>query len=202
MRANDPVPVKLRDSDIRVQLNLWLATKFAYDSTTVIYSELTIPRPSSRIDIAVANGALAGFEIKSDVDSLARLPRQISGFTKVFEYLTLVTTMTHLEKSRALLPDCWGILVMDGSRIKTVKRPKLNKGVSGENALYLLTREELFDITKSYDIISPKRSVKRSLINDILDRVPLNGIMQSVRESLKSRPTPICHQSHQMAVDI
>src|SRR5271156_2900941 len=69
--------VGFRDSQIRKPLHYWLVRKFSGHSDTEILHELKMPRPSGRVDMAVINGRLCGFEIKSDFDSLSRLPRQV-----------------------------------------------------------------------------------------------------------------------------
>ena len=51
-----------------------------------------------RIDVAVLNGEMCGYEIKSDRDTLERLPFQIEIYSKEFDKLTLVVGRRH-EKS-------------------------------------------------------------------------------------------------------
>jgi hypothetical protein len=54
---------------------------------------------SARTDIAVINGSLHAFEIKSDSDSLDRLPSQIEAYQGVFEYITLVCGSRLLKRA-------------------------------------------------------------------------------------------------------
>jgi hypothetical protein len=96
----------LRDADIRGHLETWIRSLHS-ETPTVILHELKIPRPSARVDIAVVNGELSAFEIKSDVDSLFRLPRQVLSFDSVFDRVSLVTTEKHLQRARAVIPRWW-----------------------------------------------------------------------------------------------
>lgn len=90
-------PVLLRDLHIRKPLHHWLLAAHADCPDTEILHELKIPRPSARIDIAVVNGEICGFEIKSDVDSLARITRQERAFSAVFDRVSIVITPTSLS---------------------------------------------------------------------------------------------------------
>ena len=73
----------LRDPQIRRPLHYWLQRKFSSHGDTEILHELKMSRPSGRVDVAVINGRLCGFEIKSDFDSLSRLPRQVRAFSAI-----------------------------------------------------------------------------------------------------------------------
>lgn len=181
-------PTVLRDGDIRLQLAAWLETEYAYDTTTVICHELAIPRPSARIDVAVANGVLAAYEIKSDVDSLARLPRQVNSFGHVFERATLVTTSRHIEKAKSFIPAWWGILVINpDDGFKRVKQGRLNTQISRVHTLYLLTRDELISIARSQMVRVSSRDPKNFIVQKLADELRTSQIMYGVREALKAR---------------
>ena len=60
------------------------------DKKVRIIEELGVKHGTARVDIAVVNGIMHGYEIKSDKDTLQRLPRQISTFNPIFDQLTLV----------------------------------------------------------------------------------------------------------------
>lgn len=65
-----------------------------------------------RIDLVVIGASLRGYEIKSDLDSLYRLPRQMEVFEQVFDYCILVVTKRHLAAARAALAPGWGLAVV------------------------------------------------------------------------------------------
>jgi hypothetical protein len=62
----------------------------------VVINEMVISNWSRRADIAVANGRLYGYEIKSDYDTLKRLDGQISTYTQHFDKTTVIVTQKHL----------------------------------------------------------------------------------------------------------
>ena len=51
---------------------------------TLFVNELGLNHGRFRADIAVMNGKLVGYEIKTDQDTLVRLPAQIDGYNEVF----------------------------------------------------------------------------------------------------------------------
>jgi hypothetical protein len=58
----------------------------------VLINELPVANWSRRADIAVANGKLYAFEIKSDFDTLKRLDAQVTTYLDRFDKVTVVTT--------------------------------------------------------------------------------------------------------------
>ncbi|WP_168198409.1 sce7726 family protein [Crassaminicella thermophila] len=78
--------MKIYDPDIReLLLKKFLKTKaFISDPTTKLIHEMDVCFGTSRIDIAVINGKIHGYEIKSEQDTLDRLPAQIESYNKIF----------------------------------------------------------------------------------------------------------------------
>ena len=60
----------MKDIDIREELRNTTPSQFKYDSTTKIVEELGLSEGAFKIDIAVINGSLIGYEIKSEEDTL------------------------------------------------------------------------------------------------------------------------------------
>ena len=77
------------DRDIRKALLESLRSEHAEDPSTLILQELAVCDGSARVDVAVLNGSLAGFEIKSERDSLNRLESQIENYARCFDSLTI-----------------------------------------------------------------------------------------------------------------
>ncbi|MDA8118743.1 MAG: sce7726 family protein, partial [Gammaproteobacteria bacterium] len=72
---------------------------------TVVLDELGICRGEVRVDVAVVNGEIHGYEIKSDRDSLRRLASQVELYSKVLDQATLVAGERHFDAAAALLPE-------------------------------------------------------------------------------------------------
>ncbi len=179
----------LRDSDIRAALHEWLWDAHARDTNTVILHELKIPRPSARVDIAVVNGEICGFEIKSDVDGLARLPRQVKAFSTVFDRVCVVTTRKHVASARKIIPEWWGIISPIGDEQFERVLPSLcNPNRNIVAALHMLSRSELCGILDAHNILRGLKSKPRNrLIDAIVGMLPSEQVLFATRHALKSR---------------
>jgi hypothetical protein len=182
--------VPLRDSDIRAPLHGWLRRCHPDASDTAIIHELKMPRPSARVDIAVVNGQICAFEIKSDVDSLARLPRQIRAFSRVFDHVSVVTTERHLDNAQELVPDWWGLVATAGEPNGfVVRRPSSqNPTRDSVSLIHLLTRQEIKDILVRKGFATGIRTKpRRILVCTAIESFDEEGLRDEVRAALKRR---------------
>ena len=147
----------MRDFEIRQTLKRELAYKYVTEeSNTQIVDELDLAAASVRIDVAVINGHFHGFEIKSGVDTLNRLPDQLLGYQKVFDFITVVTEKKHLKHVREIAPKWVGISLceeIEGElRIKVVRKNKQNKQNKPFYIAKILKKDEIVDICKKTNI--------------------------------------------------
>lgn len=182
----------MRDADIRRILRTTSLEKYISDENSKVVDELHLPVTKSRIDIAVVNGRLHGFEIKSARDTLVRLPHQIEGYSKVFDYLTIVTEEKYYHRLLDFVPDWIGIQVCStksngASVIKTVKKGKLNKSQDGFFIAKLLWRKELLELLSSEDIKHRKKDRTWLLCEALSDNIPVKKLSKLVRQKLKER---------------
>jgi hypothetical protein len=181
----------MRDFDIRKILRDTTLKKFIEDSNSKVVDELNIPITKSRIDIAVVNGHLHGFEIKSARDTLNRLPHQIDGYTKVFDYITVITENKHHEKILKLLPEWVGLQVCiedsTGHKINTIRKPLYNRNKEGFFLAKLLWRKEVENILQDQEIPYQKKSTLWKLCELLGNSVSLTKLSKIVRETLKNR---------------
>lgn len=112
--------MKIYDVDIRkILYSSFLAEKeFIEEADTVIINELDVCAGVSRADIAVVNGKIHGYEIKSKQDNLERLPGQVENYNRVFDTMTIVTYKGHLDKVRNIVPKWWGIKCIDEKKVR------------------------------------------------------------------------------------
>lgn len=101
----------------------------------------------ARADALLVGNRICGFEIKSDVDSLARLPRQVEAYGQVVERAYLVVGERHRAKATALVPEWWHIWVASwrGERVvvRETRRGRLNSTVNPLAVTSFLSREQL-----------------------------------------------------------
>lgn len=100
----------MREIEVRSALVQYLSGIAVGDHNPLVIHELELCQGAARIDVAVIDNALIGYEIKSEQDTLERLPRQIQAYGKSLEFVTLVCGSRHLSKAQELIPSWWGVL--------------------------------------------------------------------------------------------
>lgn len=183
----------MRDSDVRAAVKGWLEVEHARDPHTRIVEEMGIWSGSVRIDIAVINGELHGFELKSERDTLIRLSNQETLYSQVFDRMTLVTAQRHLEKAVDQIPDWWGVTTVsmksdETSQLSNVRPAKLNLSVEPIQLARLLWKSEALEILERRDLSKGFKSKTVEIIAARLAEVlSLKDLSFEVRAALKSR---------------
>lgn len=155
-----------------------------------IFEELGVKHGVSRIDLAVINGIMHGYEIKSDLDTLNRLPDQIDAFSAVFDKLTLVVGKKHLYHAINLLPDWWGVLLAkvdaDGAIVfYSIRKARKNLKQDPRSIAKLLWREEALQILEKRNKAKGIRSEKRAVIYERLaNTISVRSLKEKVRDTL------------------
>lgn len=179
----------VRDIDIRVFLAARLREQFADEPGTLILHELGVSAGICRVDIAVINGQLHGFEIKSEFDTLKRLPSQAMAYNAVFDYMTIVLGATHIEKAKALLPSWWGIITISGQlKMRVLRKARRNSAPSPLEVARLLWRDEALSFLALHNASGGFRSKSRNfLYQHIAENFSFQEISSFVRATLKAR---------------
>src|ERR1700741_2474909 len=153
----------MRDLEIRRRLRSQLEVEFGDDPTTLIIDELGVCCGRVRADMAVVNGELKGFEIKSDRDSLSRLRAQMSDYCKVFDTVSLVVGRKHFAQASELVPGWWGIQIAVGDpasepQIVRFREEEANPEPDPMSIAQLIWRDEAFELLKTHGIHSGLRN--------------------------------------------
>ena len=182
------------DKVIRAALKKDLEKSCGRKKDTKIIEELGITHGDARVDIAVVNGVIHGYELKSDKDTLKRLPGQIEIYNTVLDMVTLVVGKNHLHEAIKIVPDWWGItvakIVDENSAVSLykIREPELNPHQKSEAVAALLWREEalkiLENIGQAHGMQSKTRKVIYEKLAEVLDKKILNKL---VREQLRAR---------------
>ena len=154
------------------------------------YNEFWVPRSHERVDLAVVGARMHGFEIKTERDTLRRLPRQASAYARVMDQCTLVLAEKHLGQAQELLPDWWGIstVTCNGHIVfRSVRAPRANPGVDAETLVRLLWRGEALAALQRLDIDLPVTTHRASLWRELLERCTLAQLRSAVRGALVHR---------------
>jgi hypothetical protein len=186
----------MRDSDVRRAVKDWLGAEYAHDPDSYIVEEMGVWSGTVRIDLAVINGSLSGYELKSDRDTLERLPHQSDIYGHVFDYLHLVVGKRHAEDAEKLLPPWWGIkiAVMSGNGVALLPHREASENPTPNPYLIaeLLSKEEAVAMLDEAGLAKGWRSKPIRLIHERLAaELPLGDLKDRVRVVLKKRPRSV-----------
>lgn len=183
----------MNESDIKNALyQTELAKLRAEDENTRIVEELCILGGKVRVDLAAINGQLHGYEIKSSVDNLERLPRQKNFYQRVFDKITIVADQKHVVKAVKIVPPCWGLIVANegtlGTQLEEIWPARQNFEVDPEALVQLLWRDEALSILKVHGLAGGmQKKSRKSMWKAMLRELDLPTIKSSVRNCLKYR---------------
>ncbi len=192
MTAHYPLLSMLTEPAVRQATLNRINRRWGEMPETLVVEELGTHFGASRIDVAVVNGALWGFEIKSAADRLGRLPGQAEAFSQVFDYVTLVAAGKHLSRSMELVPEWWGVVeacpATSGVRLKELRKPRRNACPNSEAVAGLLWRSELLIALERASADSGVRSADRqTLIRRLAEHLSASDLGVVVREALRAR---------------
>lgn len=181
------------DADVRALLREYLED-LNRDTDTVVLEELGLCQGDVRVDVAAVNGELAGFEIKSPSDTLARWPKQQRIYSKVVDRAWLVAPTKALEK--AVAPDWWGLIgvfeVGDRLGLRVARPAGLNPKPDPKSIAKLLWRDEALEVLRNAGTARGVMTKSRSVIwKRLVETVSLDDLRASVRAALKRRPEMI-----------
>lgn len=182
----------MRDLDIRRALHQELRTLHFADPETLIIDELGLCQGEARVDIAVVNGSINGYEIKSDRDTLDRLPQQQEIYNRALDAVTIVVTGQRSERIADVVPSWWGILrASDAAQMVTlvpVREPGANPAVDPLALVQLLWRDEVLEALHQRGLangISGKP--RRVLWERLAGTISLVELKELVRSQLRAR---------------
>lgn len=185
--------MKTHDSDIRFSLHENIKNEYKNEPDTIIVDELDLCRGIARIDIAVVNGAMHGYEIKSESDTLERLPNQVNVYNQVMDTMTIVAGKNHLEKISELVPIWWGITLAcldskNNLKFTTIRETKCNPKIDALSVAQLLWRNEALEILSEVGLDKGYRTKSRK---ELWERLAINLSVEElkyyVRKQLKNR---------------
>lgn len=161
----------MRDHIIRAQFHKKILKHAHQDTNTFVLDELGLKNGEIRADIAVLNGKLIGYEIKTDKDTLSRLSSQVLAYNEVFDKVFIVTGEKHLTKALEIVPQWWGVYLIKPTPVGKItfqcfRRAKVNKTKSSFGIAQLLWKTEVLEIMSAYlNIIAKQNTTKHDLYN-------------------------------------
>ena len=182
--------IQIRTSFHRSELN-----PFHNDSQALVIDELGLLHGKSRADIAIINEKLIGFEIKSDVDSLSRLDKQVPIYDKVFDLSSLILTSQHIKEGKNKIPKHWGIILAKKNDLnlicfETIREKNQNPNVDSYSVAQLLWKNEVICFLQENGYTTKSLRQKRSyLYQCLIQDMDPTYLREFIKKSLKARKT-------------
>ena len=181
------------DPDVRALLREYL-NEIHQGTNTRVLEELGLCQGDVRVDVASVNGELAGYEIKSPSDTLARFPKQCKFYSKVVDRAWLVANEKTL--ARAAVPEWWGLIAVfeldDRLGLRVVRAAQLNPKPDALSIAKLLWRDEALEVLRGAGRARGVMTKSRQVIwKRLIESVAVDDLRAAVRSALKRRPEMI-----------
>jgi hypothetical protein len=177
------------ERDIKVALISRLYERGLLRDAALI-NEMVVANWSRRADLAVANGHLQAFEIKSDFDSLKRLDGQLSAYISRFEKVTVVCaprfTQEVLHRTHPRVEILEVVRSNEGISFRLVRRGKLCRLQDRQILLGFLLKTELQALLKQ-NKISIEADFPRHKLEELAGTIAPSKIRIFVLTALKQR---------------
>lgn len=184
----------VRESDVRTAI---AARVTSSGGMKRVVPELALCKAEARIDVAVVEPArLVGWEIKTEMDGLRRLPRQEEVYSRIFDRVWLAAHARHLPAALNLVPEWWGVVRIEehstSCRLVQVRPSRLNRSIDLHALTCLLWRDEVLGELESLGIAdglarAPKRDLWDALASAAPRRVSPTQLRRRIRVRLITR---------------
>ncbi|MEG0835898.1 MAG: sce7726 family protein [Christensenellaceae bacterium] len=146
-----------------------------------------LPVGKSRVDLCKVNGTSIAYEIKTDLDSLKRLDKQISDYQLVFEQVYVICSIFRLAEIQDSIPADCGIYAYSSPRRGCYKFEEVRKAISSTqcDAKQQLNVFWASELKRAFPKCANMR--KDEAINSIVDMYSSTIINEAFKETLKSR---------------
>lgn len=176
----------MTEAEVRESLRLELLSS-APATAEAVY-EFWVPQSNERADIAVIGIRLDGFEIKTEQDTLKRLPRQADAYSRVFDRCHAVLACRHVDRALDILPPWWGVQVIgDELSFSTLRLAEPNDAVDPETLVRLLWRDEAYGALCDIGETPDPRTGRFRLWEMLLAVLDVEGLKRVVRDTLLVR---------------
>ena len=189
------------DSEIRLALHRQRLQHQKSHPDTLVIDELGLAHARSRIDIAVINGYIHGYEIKSAKDNLDRLGSQLKVYRQTLQKLTIVMASRHLPRILSEVPDWCGMIEAEqgprgGIRLHPVRSARPNPDIDPVMLAHLLWRPEVLELLTRIgyapkDLRHPRKRLYEMLCEVLTPRelIPAIRKFMALRQAWRDHPT-------------
>lgn len=183
-----------KDVDIRTALHAKRLRRVKAHPDTLVIDELGLAHARSRIDVAVINGCIHGYEIKSAKDTLDRLMTQIDIYRQTLQKLTIVAAPKHVTGIMTIAPEWCGVIAAEqgprgGISFHVLRNAVANPEINPIMMAHLLWRDEVINLLGQVGY-APKelRRPRKQLYEMLCEAMTLREITASIRTFMVQRP--------------
>lgn len=194
--------VETTDIDIRAALHAKRFRRAKAHPDTLVIDELGLAHAKCRVDIAVINGCIHGYEIKSAKDTLDRLDSQIDIYRRTLQKLTVVAAPKHIAGIMTRVPEWCGLIAAEqgprgGISFSGIRNAVANPEVDPVMMAHLLWRDEVIDLLSQIGY-APKelRRPRKYLYEMLCEAMTLREITTSIRTFMAQRKAWRDHPVH------
>lgn len=166
----------MRDQVIRHAFHRTILKSAHDDADTFVVDELGLKNGEIRADIAVLNGTLVGYEIKTERDTLSRLNSQIVAYNEVFDKSFLIVSDNHLIQAIHTIPEWWGIYRIKKSTegkyfFSCYRSARLNKTQNTYTLAQLLWKNEAIEVANMLLRKNTTRNLPKRELYDLISGI-------------------------------
>jgi hypothetical protein len=176
------------EASVRVALREHLLAPRKRVPTAV--DEFWVPQSNERADLALIGGDLSGYEIKTERDTLRRLPRQAAAYGRVFDRCTVVIGPRHTSAAVGLLPEWWGVVEVSVNghvSFDQIRMARQNSDVDPETLVRLLWRSEVQAALARLNVEVDPSATRGTMWRLLLERADVRELRMIVRRALRQR---------------
>ncbi|MBW3225445.1 sce7726 family protein [Marinobacter adhaerens] len=133
--------------------------------------------------VLVMDDKVHAIEIKSDRDNLDNLLQQISDYTRVFDFVSIFLSKSHLENARKSLPLNVGLITLEDGEVAIKRKARQIKRLDKKALSLSLDRFSLLDLLNTYGVQYPNYIG----IDELARRLRKLGTIQSLRGQFRKQ---------------
>lgn len=192
----------LREIEIKAVVLDRLLKEGRIDPSSLVFNEMNLARKARRVDLGyLTKREMVAIEIKSDRDTLSRLPGQLDVYLKYFDRVILVVASRFVSDVLATVSADVEVWEVSDQSVSTVRRGRKVSTVKKEAYLDIMTKREISLLARALgvsvdglplydlklDVLSrlgrvSKEKVKGLVINGLVKRfgMPSNRFLMTV----------------------
>lgn len=111
---------------------------------SLVFNEMSLSGKARRLDLAyITKGEMVAIEVKSEKDTLSRLPGQLSEYLKYFDRIIVVAAPKFIQEIISLTDSAVEVWEVSELELKVIRKGRKVKSIRKESYLNLMTKREV-----------------------------------------------------------